>query len=117
MSGPRCIVCGRPIAKLTKTIWFKAPWGDHPEGSRDDRNSFLVTIYMTNRPRDRNEAKRFTNHAIISSKRDRDGSIAQIGTWDGESYRDPHFCTLYCAQRQGYAAAQHGHRYTWKDKP
>jgi hypothetical protein len=115
MTGPRCIVCGRRIAKNTRSLRFERPWGTHVEGERAVlHGGYMVTVYLAERPRTRAEAQRYTNEPIISSKRGVDGTLSEVRTWDGESYRDPYFCTNRCAQQQGYAAAQHGHRFTWK---
>lgn len=115
MTGPSCIVCGRKIRKLTRSVRFERPWGTHAEGERAVlHGGYMVTLYMAERPRSRAEAQRYSNEAIISSKRGTDGTLSEVGTWDGESYQDRYFCTNNCAQKQGYAAAQHGHRFTWK---
>jgi hypothetical protein len=127
VTPPRCIVCGRPIAKRTATLYFREPkayqpakptsWGDEwpaqeakPDGLREGNH-----LYLQHRPRTRAEAQRYVNGQIVSSKR-RAEFVTSVNYWDGESYADKYFCTNNCAMRQGYASAAHGARYVWRDK-
>lgn len=120
-----CIVCGRPIAKRTSTIYFREPvayrppeprsWGGFhdaieakPDGHREGEY-----IYLAQPPETRAEAQRYVNGEIISVQRDGD-VLRQANYWDGESWADPFFCTNACAMKQGYASAQSGDRYKWK---
>ncbi|WP_066725267.1 hypothetical protein [Sphingomonas pituitosa] len=122
-----CIVCGRPIAKRTSDFFFREPvayqppkphsWGgDHnaieakPDGWREGNS-----IYLHQRPRSREEAQRYVNGEIISVRRDGE-VLSRVSYWDGESWQDRFFCTNRCAMDQGYASAQHGHRYLWKSR-
>lgn len=116
MERPKCIVCGRAIAKTTKSIYFYVPGPGSDFKVGDRQGTFTVTLYVAERPANRQEAQRHTNDRIISSRTDSHGRISTIGTWDGESYRDKYFCTNQCAMDQGYASAKHGARFTWKPR-
>jgi hypothetical protein len=122
-----CIVCKRPIAKRSSTIYFREPneytppldasWGRVHEAipARPDGHREGDKLYLAQRPRNREEAQRYVNGTIISASRD-GAVLASVNYWDGESYRDTFFCTNECAMKQGYAAAQDGHRWVWKKK-
>lgn len=100
-----CIVCGRPIAKRTTTVYIvpDTGWSPNYQGHRADVKS-------------RCECRRFTNAPyIVSHRKNGDGFIYSFETWDGETFTDKYFCTKSCAQAQGYAAAKFGHRFLWKD--
>lgn len=124
---PKCIVCGRALAKRADTLYFREPqpyrpavpyaWGGDfpaqeakPDGFREGN-----ALYLDDRPRTRTEAQRHVNGQIISSRRQGD-FLYSVNYWDGESYTDKFFCTNHCAERQGYASAHHGDRFTWKRK-
>lgn len=125
-----CIVCGKTIAKRTHSWYFQRPTReetanvlgrcvkigtDHPPGSVD-RGDFMSTIYMASehRPGTIDELRRYTNHEVVSTRRDSLGRIDKFSTWDGESYRDPYFHANRCAERQGYASADSGDRFRWR---
>jgi hypothetical protein len=122
----RCIVCNRPVPRRTTTYWFRepraaieaGPFGGsipaHPEGE-----IIGTEIFTANPPTDRVGCQRYTNHTIISHKMDwRDKSkVSRFTVWDGESYLfRGHFCTNNCVMSQGYASAQFGERFIWKDR-
>lgn len=124
---PKCIVCGRALPKRTDTLYFREPqpyrpaerrqWGgdfpaqeEKPDGFREGNS-----LYLEHRPRTRTDAQRYVNGQIVSSKRHAD-FLHSVNYWDGESYADEFFCTNNCAQKQGYASAHHGARFTWKRK-
>lgn len=131
VAAPPCIVCGRKLAKRTETIRFSPPIAPQPAYRAGGQFGYEVearpgkpagtregnVFYLERLPRTKEEARRFVNGTIVSVRRDsRHDGICEIGVWDGETYRDKFFCTKECAIRQGYAAAQHGHRFIWKPR-
>lgn len=121
-SPVRCIVCDKAITKRLTYMWFreprpafKSPFSTHPEKPDGHREGgSIVTIYLNDRPRTKEQAQRHGNTEVIRIKRDQDGYVTEATFWDGESYRDKYFCSDNCARLQGYASAQHGNRYTWR---
>jgi hypothetical protein len=126
VSRKRCIVCNRPVPRITTTYWFReprevaeaGPFGGtieaHPEGSICG-----TEIFTANPPTDRAECQRYTNHQIISHRMSykSDKTIGSFVVWDGERYHHGGwFCTGRCAMDQGLASAKFGERYTWKAK-
>lgn len=120
---PRCIVCGKAIGKRLSHIWFREARGEislgfghvspaRLHGSRTS-NGGMTELFLDHLPQTKEEAQRHSNHPIqrVISHR---GFITQASFWDGESYRDPYFDKGACAIKQGYAAAAHGHRFTWE---
>lgn len=110
---PKCIVCGRAIKKRIHTLSFiPATANCRENGARADNGR---TIYLDKelRPSNKEEAQRYTNHQITKVTM-HDGRVYSIEWWEGE-YMDPYFDRQVCARKQGYASAQHGERYTWKD--
>ncbi|TCM37759.1 hypothetical protein EDF59_110155 [Novosphingobium sp. ST904] len=111
MKAPRkaCIVCGRPVPRRSTDVPVIAPSSDfnHHYGSRVHAD--LKTLA---------DCRRHTNMPyVISALKSPDGFIIRFTEWDGESYHNGGwFCTNRCAMAQGFAAAQHGQRYVWKDR-
>jgi hypothetical protein len=120
---PLCIVCGKPIAKRVTSYWFREArpaftlhGRDYPAKAPGDREGeSMITLYVDKLPTTKEEAARHVNGQPISFGKGVGGTIANVNTWDGETYADPYFHSQTCAARQGYASAQHGHRYTWKE--
>lgn len=129
--GRKCIVCGKPVTKRTTTYFHREPeearpakelgaWGGaipareaKPEGHVEG-SSALRYFYTSTPPRTVEDCRRWTNHAVVSVRRRKNGDIYRFGTWDGESYASPYFHSDGCARDQGYASAQHGARFTWR---
>lgn len=123
----RCIVCDKPIAKRTHQFSFRAPrpaapampgipaMEAIPDGTFNRGHSYSE-IFLAERPTRVEELTRWTNHTVVRFERDSRGAINRFSTWDGESYRDPHFHSETCAAKQGRASAHDGHRYTWRKK-
>jgi hypothetical protein len=128
-----CIVCGKPIRKKTNYVRFEQPrpyrarttkivcghemedlseQEERPEGLRKVDSSGNITIWTARPPKTKAECQRFTNHTVLSVKRG-DDAIREFSFWDGETYEDEFFDNGRCAQRQGYASARHGDRWTW----
>lgn len=102
-----CIVCARPIKKRVSEIRVQPISLDHTAN--------FMTAHINADLRTLDDCRRHTNAPFIISTRRRDGDlITAFTTWDGESYVDQYFCRNVCAVRQGYAAASHGHRFTWR---
>jgi hypothetical protein len=129
MTKKLCIVCGKPIAKRVTDYTFSlpraavparpGPFGHprgieaRPAGSRDvSPHGGMVTLYLDDLPKTRDDVQRLVNGEILSTRRD-GLRIVGAGVWDGESYRSQYFHADRCAAAQGVASAQHGHRYTW----
>lgn len=110
MSRPHCIVCGKQIRKRFESISFLPVQGNRQNYDRKEGNIYLDHEH---RPKTKEECQRFTNHAIISVSVDHTGErIFSFKWWEGE-YEDEFFCSGKCAQKQGYASARAGHRWTW----
>lgn len=76
-----------------------------------DRHHF-DTIPVVGQPRTIEDCGRMSNRPVMSvhgygvgSPREWWGYVSWFSTWDGESYRDPLFCTDACAARYGRRAA------------
>lgn len=102
---PLCLWCGKRIAKNTSWERFGTTMGKFPDI----------------KPKTREEAQRYVNHAIVSlswsyhwdrdaypPKRLSRNYIEKVGTWDGESYVDLFFCNGNHARNFAYAAARKG---------
>lgn len=106
----KCIVCGRNVPKSGAVDYHvNSPstgtanhWGAQVQSEVD-----LKSI---------DDCRRHTNMPyIISAARNKDGFIRRFTAWDGERYQNGGwFCTNRCAIKQGMAAAQLGHRFTWR---
>lgn len=97
MSRPRCLCCGKPLAKHTQTLEFRVP-----------NNSARVISGIDASPRTKAEAQRYTNLEIVSVRRGLE-TIHSVGVWDGTSYGlsgEGLFCTGRCAQDYGIVAAK-----------
>lgn len=132
----KCIVCGKSIRKRTNYIRFERPLAyrprqtqivmdremerlaeraARPEGHRIVDSHGNITFYTANPPKTKADCQRFTNHTVLAVKRSFDGqTISEFSFWDGETYEDEFFDSGKCAQRQGYASARAGDRWTWK---
>ncbi len=110
-----CIVCGKPIAKATTTVYFKDAESFRREpGSREESyGGQQVELFVTERPRTKSEAQRYLNQPIVSIRRSGE-FVYSAGIWDGESFTNQYFHSNECAILQGIASARGGHRYTWK---
>jgi hypothetical protein len=104
MTRPLCRYCAAPLKKYTRTIYF---------GRLDDGGGDWWTTF-TAKPTTREEAARYSNHAIVSvsywSPPDGERYIDKVTTWDGETYERRHgyFCSIVCAANLGEAAAFKG---------
>lgn len=100
MTGPLCRYCGKPIPKVTHCVWF---------GATTERRDRYSTHLAAPEPATKAEAQRLVNQRIVSVRRNSygagNGLINQVTTWDGESYRDQHFCNQAHAADFGRAAA------------
>jgi hypothetical protein len=119
---PRCIVCGKPIAKRFGALWFQRSTDGSPASPfasattpKPDGTRINQTLYLDHPPTTKDEAARYVNQPIQRIIGMHNGYISGVTTWDGESYIDRFFCRDKCAVRQGYASAHHGDRFTWKD--
>lgn len=107
-TGPNCIVCGKPIKKIMRSLSFiSATANGRLNGDRSDGGT---TIYMDNeyRPQTKEEAQRFTNHEITRVQFSGD-RVFSITWWEGE-YEDPHFHSQTCAATFGRRMARKGYR-------
>lgn len=103
MAGPKCIVCGKEIKKLMRGIsFYPAADNRRQEGERSKDGG---TIYLDERPRNKAEAQKYTNHEIVRVRTDHLGKVWNITWWEGE-YEDPHFHSERCAAQYGRAMAR-----------
>jgi len=119
---PRCIVCGKPIAKRYSVVWFRQPQEGAPASvfgpaiePSPDGTRVGDTWFLAQRPINKEEAQRYSNHAIQRIIGWQGDAITGATYWDGESYMNQYFCKDKCAVAQGYASAHHGHRFRWRD--
>ena len=98
MSGaPLCRYCGKPIQKSTKVVYF---------GEQTERRNSWSTHLTAPYPATRAEAQKLVNEQIVAVRKgygESEGLISHVHTWDGESYRDAHFCNADHARRFAYA--------------
>jgi hypothetical protein len=127
---PHCIVCEKPIPKLT-TTWFirqsreereqtyrevggRQIVDQHAQSAKPDglieRGRYSATIYLANRPRSRAECARLTNEEIVYSRLDHEGYVSHFSTWDGVTYQDKFFHSNACAEWFGRQVAEHSGR-------
>ena len=95
---PTCKWCGKPLAKYSRTIFFK------PVGFKYGLSDAIVADV-----RSKAEAQKHTNLAVISVQRGPGGLVSSAGVWDRESWGlwgDGLFCTGSCAQAYGGNAAR-----------
>jgi hypothetical protein len=92
---PYCRTCGRAIKRYTITNFF---------GYANLQNS-SSSRYHAEEIKTRDEAARQLNERVVSFRKGYRGK-AIVGTWDGESYVDPYFCTERCAATFGRMAAR-----------
>jgi hypothetical protein len=114
---PLCRLCGKPVPKVTDRLLF----GQSP------RDCERFTGYRVARPSNKEAAQRYANGQILAVRygtmatgaaapggghfNERVPRYVESATyWDGESYRDEHFCSDPCAVRFGYFAAVHARR-------
>ncbi len=116
MSGPRCIVCGKPIAKKTHTIYLRETNSNRSHGEYSDETySKHLFLDKDKWPKNKADCQKLTNMIVVSVQyTGSERSIYSFGVWDGQSYDDEFFHSQLCATRQGYAAAREGLRWTWK---
>jgi hypothetical protein len=134
---PKCIVCNKPIRKKTTTWYVRAPVEARevtykeicghrmvdlealeakPAGTVESTvGGSIKTVFVDEFPTTKDECSRLTNETVVSVSKHHSGQhIEKFSTWDGESYEDEFFDNGRCAQKQGYAAARHGHRFEWR---
>lgn len=110
MSRPHCIVCGKQIRKKMVTLTFSLATAN----GRQNHHREGHTVYLDPelRPKTKEDCHRFTNHEIVRIETDHNGRVWNIVWWEGD-YQDEFFDTGRCAQKQGYASARSGQRFTW----
>lgn len=102
-----CIVCGRPIQKLTVEYRVQP---SNVTGFASDTNVYANL-------RTKADCRPHTNLPHIVHIDRWGGEFIRIfSAWDGESFRSDFFCTNRCAIAQGHASARAGRRYTWSTK-
>jgi hypothetical protein len=119
---PRCIVCGKPIAKRYHILWFRQPAPamtaspfNAAREAIEDGTRIKDTFYLASPPTTKDEAQRYSNHTIQRIIGWQGEHITGATYWDGENYVDRFFDKDKCAVAQGYASAHHGARFKWKD--
>lgn len=106
-TGPFCRCCGKPLPKLTRTIY----WRREPS-QYDIASAGIGYVYTPEPPDTIEDCRKLTNGIVVSVSRarygDAAGKIGHFHVWDGESYKDPEklFCGLGCAAEFGRAAAR-----------
>jgi len=105
-TGPRCIVCNKPIKKIMRGLTFIPATGNGRQNG--DRKDHYVYLDPELRPATVEEAQRYTNNAIIRHSMS-GGKVFDITWWEGE-YEDPHFHSQTCAAAFGRRMARKGYR-------
>jgi ribosomal protein L24E len=113
MPAPLCRYCGKPIKKVTCTIYVR-------EGERQQYETdslFIRYIYPVDRPRSLADCQKLSKDQVVSMRYGRkwDGDAEQstgfvsiFTTWDGKSYTDDYFCNGEHARNFGYVCAREG---------
>lgn len=99
---PLCRYCAKPIPKLTITVVFT-------EAGNEIASANGFWRQKRARPKTREDAQRLVNETIISVRYATDSNgryVCQATAWDGESYRDKHFCKDACARLFGEMVAE-----------
>jgi hypothetical protein len=106
--APVCLVCGKPIKKVMKSLHFVPAGANGREnGERGDGGR---TIYLDTelRPTTKEEAQRYVNYPILKVGLSQ-GRVYDITWWEGD-YDDRHFHSQTCAAIFGRRMARAGHR-------
>lgn len=92
---PLCRFCGHPIAKTTVIVYLP------PSGLNESyANSNRWSRWLDARAKSKAECQRLTNGHVLSikySNRTIPPMVSSFNEWDGESYKEAHFCTDRCA--------------------
>jgi hypothetical protein len=79
--APLCRLCGKPIPKSTRALWF----------GEQSTSRYAWLAYFTEKPATRAEAARFDNGRIINIRWSHDRTFIRRATaWNGE-YISPYF--------------------------
>lgn len=114
MKQPHCRYCGAKLRKATTTIFFVEKLSDFH--NRENARENYSTRYVVGHPTTKAEAQRLLNQPIVSVRhtsdpwahKPEDVYVAQVSTWDGESYADEFFCNGKHAQAFAYVMARAG---------
>jgi hypothetical protein len=102
MTRPLCRNCGATIHRRFTSVSF----GDPPANVR----RYGENPYGKDFPDNIAEVERLTGKIAVDVRwrQDVERWIDWAKLWDGESYRDRHFCGRLCARRYGYHAVDAG---------
>lgn len=88
--APICRFCAKTITKRFSYIEF---------GEQQWKRQEVITT--------KEEAQKLTNELVVSVTVNSNGRVLLAKTWDGESFRDEHFCKDRCAMLFGRMVAEH----------
>lgn len=102
VTRPHCRFCGKAIAKYTVNNWVE------PEPRDTHRpNNWTRYVYHHGTPlTSKADCQRHSNNPVVSVQYNDSNNVRSFSTWDGETYRDPYFCSGKCAQQFAYMMAR-----------
>jgi hypothetical protein len=111
MTGPCCPTCGKPLPKLTRTVWvIDRGWLDRRDRQLE-HSTYSREIAPEAALRSIADCRRHSNQQVVSVHYDRDKQVSRFTEWDGETYwsASAPFCKPDCALRFARAALRAGY--------
>jgi hypothetical protein len=107
---PLCRYCGKPIGKRTLALMCYAT---PPNTTYIDRYSgqerpIAVPRHVVGVFKTKADLQRVVNEAVVSIRKNDDGTIREASTWDGQSYVSEYFCNGKHATLFAYLMAANG---------
>jgi hypothetical protein len=118
MTRPCCPTCGKPLPKLTRTVWVYLRSRTHRESRTDTWTRDLVVDEPL---RSIADCRRHSNQQVVSVIYDgtpgKKDQIWRFGEWDGETYwtASKPFCKPECTLAFARASYRAGYRLISKE--
>jgi hypothetical protein len=105
---PLCVYCGKPIPKLTTTVWV----GSASDKIKHQDSSWSRYVYPEEPLRSIAECRRLSNQQVISLHYGFGGTVSRFAEWDGQTYwcASQPCCSGTCAVKFARAAHKAGYR-------